>query len=133
MLTGPRDCPECGHPQSSHDGWGGPSGCTLTDHGVALRLHRAAADLAATLARDVATRPTSDTGGPLVDRRSRQTGARVQLWRADAYGLDPADGGPWVTVCVDHGNNVQHDTRADALGWLTSPATWCVGCQAGRP
>ncbi len=32
-------CPECGAPVSAHDGWGGPSGCTLTDNGVAQRIH----------------------------------------------------------------------------------------------
>ncbi len=31
-------CPECGHLPSAHDGWGGPA-CSLTDNGVAQRLH----------------------------------------------------------------------------------------------
>lgn len=31
-------CPECGELPLLHDGWGGP-GCTLTDNGVAQRLH----------------------------------------------------------------------------------------------
>lgn len=31
-------CPECGHAPSRHDGWGGPAGCGLTDHGVAARI-----------------------------------------------------------------------------------------------
>lgn len=32
-------CPECGNLPSSHDGWGGP-GCSLTDNGVAQRIHQ---------------------------------------------------------------------------------------------
>ena len=31
-------CPECGYPVASHDGSGGPEGCTLTDNGVAGRI-----------------------------------------------------------------------------------------------
>jgi hypothetical protein len=34
-------CPECGADISQHDGAGGPNGCTLTDNGVAQRLHAA--------------------------------------------------------------------------------------------
>jgi hypothetical protein len=33
-------CPECGHGIGMHDGWGGPDGCTLTDTGVAGRIHQ---------------------------------------------------------------------------------------------
>jgi len=33
-------CPECGQRPEAHDGWGGPLGCTLTDHGVAERIHQ---------------------------------------------------------------------------------------------
>ena len=32
-------CPECGHNTDEHTGWGGPNGCTLTDNGVAQRIH----------------------------------------------------------------------------------------------
>lgn len=32
-------CPECGAPVGMHDGLGGPHGCTLTDNGVAQRIH----------------------------------------------------------------------------------------------
>ena len=32
-------CPECGNVPSRHDGWGGPDRCSLTDMGVAQRLH----------------------------------------------------------------------------------------------
>jgi len=32
-------CPECGHEVESHGGLGGP-GCTLTDNGVAGRIHQ---------------------------------------------------------------------------------------------
>lgn len=33
-------CPECGYRTDRHDGWGGPNGCSLTDNGVAARLHQ---------------------------------------------------------------------------------------------
>lgn len=32
-------CPECGGRTGEHTGWGGPRGCSLTDNGVAQRVH----------------------------------------------------------------------------------------------
>lgn len=40
-------CPECGDKVDRHDGWGGPNGCSLTDNGVAQRIHQHQVDLAA--------------------------------------------------------------------------------------
>lgn len=37
-------CPECGTGVEEHSGWGGP-GCTLTDNGVAERIHQYRQDL----------------------------------------------------------------------------------------
>lgn len=31
-------CPECACLPNRHDNWGGPDGCTLTGHGVDVRL-----------------------------------------------------------------------------------------------
>jgi hypothetical protein len=33
-------CPECGWVREAHTGWGGPYGCSLTDNGVAQRIHQ---------------------------------------------------------------------------------------------
>jgi hypothetical protein len=40
-------CPECGTYPENHDGWGGPRGCSLTDNGVAQRIHQYREDLEA--------------------------------------------------------------------------------------
>jgi hypothetical protein len=40
------ECPECGNGIEYHSGWGGPA-CTLTDNGVALRIHQYEQDRAA--------------------------------------------------------------------------------------
>ena len=40
-------CPECGELPSWHSGWGGPKGCSLTDHGAALRIATYAEDVKA--------------------------------------------------------------------------------------
>ena len=37
-------CPECGWSVSSHTGWGGPHGCSLTDGGAAERIAQYQAD-----------------------------------------------------------------------------------------
>lgn len=37
-------CPECGDPADAHGGWGGPR-CSLTDTGVAQRVHQYEQDL----------------------------------------------------------------------------------------
>lgn len=39
-------CPECGNPVEDHGGRGGP-GCTLTDNGVAQRIHDYVSDVVA--------------------------------------------------------------------------------------
>lgn len=39
-------CPECGVSADSHGGWGGPD-CSLTDNGVAARIHQYEIDEAA--------------------------------------------------------------------------------------
>lgn len=59
--------------------------------------------------------------------RARQTGTLVEVWRTEEFGLDPDDGGPYLTVC-EHGNNVQHQTRKDAMDWSAEPAMWCPEC-----
>lgn len=61
--------------------------------------------------------------------KARSTGTVVEVWLTEEYGLDPEDGGKYVTVC-EHGNTVQHDTREQALGWSAHPEQWCeTGCR----
>lgn len=61
-------------------------------------------------------------------RRNRQTGTIVSVLSAKQAGLCD-EGGPWVTLCEDHGFLVNHWTMLDALGWAPDPATWCEPCQ----
>lgn len=42
-------CPECGYIVESHDGGGGPYGCSLTDNGVAGRIYQYKQDQEATV------------------------------------------------------------------------------------
>lgn len=57
-----------------------------------------------------------------VRRRARSTKTVVELWR-------DYDEEPWMTVCVDHGGCVGHDTRRLAERWLSHPEEWCPTCQ----
>lgn len=65
----------------------------------------------------------------LVQRRvARQTGRVVEVWAADALGVED-EAGDWVTVCVEHGTDCHHETRRLAVGWAAEPRTWCEACQ----
>lgn len=63
-------------------------------------------------------------------RRARSTGTLVGLYRAAEAQLD-TDGGPWVTVCEEHGCLVNHTSRRLAVRHLPYPAGWCEACAAG--
>ena len=60
-------------------------------------------------------------------RRNRQTGTVIEL-------LDNANGGfelgglRWITLCTDHGNYCEHDTRELATSFVAAPAEWCGEC-----
>lgn len=60
--------------------------------------------------------------------RARQTGTLVGVYHAEQAGLDP-DGGPWVTVCEDHGSVINHETLAQAKSHATDPEGWCEDCR----
>lgn len=64
-------------------------------------------------------------------RRNRETGTTVSLYNAREAGLDP-DGGDWVTVCEDHGNLVNHQTRKMGSYQMADPAGWCYACQVDQ-
>jgi hypothetical protein len=59
-------------------------------------------------------------------RKNRRTGSQIEVCTADSQGCDP-DGGKWVTLCWTHHTVVNHLTKADALGWATTPDAWCEG------
>lgn len=75
--------------------------------------------------------------------RNRETGTLVEVHDLDAPGapLDRGDGQGtaadrdprWLTLCVDHGCNVGHYTRADAIAHASLPSGWCEPCRNGKP
>lgn len=82
------------------------------------------------LSRDrlsVQTYAFNNLAGCVVQRRSRRTGMLVSLYAAEQAGLDPA-GGPWATVCEDHGAIANHATLDLARAHLPA-VEWCEACQ----
>lgn len=59
---------------------------------------------------------------------ARSTGSLILLADAAAQGYDPDSGGRWVTVCLDHDADVQHDNLKNGYGWMSAPETWCPDC-----
>ena len=59
-------------------------------------------------------------------KRRRRTGRVVSIYRAEEEGLDPA-GGPYATVCEDHGTICNHRTLAAARAHAPH-ADWCEPC-----
>lgn len=58
---------------------------------------------------------------------ARSTGTVVLLLNAEEADLD-TDGGIWATVCEEHHNLMNHETRALARSWMSSPEQWCEDC-----
>lgn len=69
----------------------------------------------------------NNLAGCVVQRRSRRTGTLVSLYAAEQADLDPA-GGPWATVCEDHGAIANHATLDLARAHLPA-VEWCEACQ----
>jgi hypothetical protein len=68
----------------------------------------------------------NDIKGCVSQSRSRASGAVIGIYHAEQAALDP-EGGPWVTVCEDHGCLCNHETLALAkqhAGW----PEWCADC-----
>jgi hypothetical protein len=63
-----------------------------------------------------------------LERKARSTGTVVQLIKNPGAESEM----PWMTLCVDHGGCVCHDTRKLAEGWLSQPQDWCPTCQEKR-
>lgn len=70
----------------------------------------------------------SPAAGPTQARRARQTGTVVEVWRADAIGLDD-EGGRWFTVCTEHATSIAHATRRLAEWHAVDPRGWCEDCR----
>lgn len=66
--------------------------------------------------------------GLVAQRRCRKTGRLVGLYNAEQAGLDP-EGGPWVTVCEEHGILCNHRSLALAYHHMTDPEGWCELCR----
>lgn len=77
-------------------------------------------------------RAKSVRSGCLELRRARSTGTIVGLYKAEEARLD-TEGGPYVTVCEDHGHLVNHATRTMAERHLSRPDEWCAVCQGEDP
>lgn len=63
-------------------------------------------------------------------RKSQIFKVHVGVYRADQAGLD-GDGGPWVSICEDHGAVCNHATLKVVLEqapWLN----WCEVCQGSQ-
>ena len=58
-------------------------------------------------------------------KKNRQTGTMILV----SAGAPDADGYTWRTFCLDHGCDMEHETRADAVAWASEPATWCDDCR----
>lgn len=61
-------------------------------------------------------------------RRSRQSGTVIGIYVAEQAGMDP-DGGPWVTICEEHGSLVNHRTLQLARDHRADPQGWCEECR----
>ena len=67
-----------------------------------------------------------ENGTQRIVRRNRRTGSDIEVCTAESQGCDP-DGGKWVTICWTHGAIVNHETKAIATAWATTPDDWCEG------
>lgn len=66
----------------------------------------------------------SDIAGvkPVKDRKNRQTGTQIQLYK-------PVDANhTWVTGCATHNVWVHSTKRKDANALRYTPTQWCEGC-----
>ncbi len=66
--------------------------------------------------------------GRVQTSRARSTGAQISLYHAEQAGLCPG-GGPWATVCEDHGAILNHESLKLARQWVSAPEEWCEECR----
>jgi len=68
------------------------------------------------------------TSLPLEERKARSTGAMVSLY-AEGDPDDNSGNSKYCTVCDTHGNLVYHNTKANAIYYLSHPEEWCDDCR----
>lgn len=61
-------------------------------------------------------------------RRSRLDKVKVGLYNAYQADFD-GEGGPWVTVCEEHGTVCNHQTLTIAKNHQPRPSEWCHNCR----
>jgi hypothetical protein len=61
-------------------------------------------------------------------RRNKETRTMITVGNAEQDGYCTG-GGPWYTLCEDHGNIINHDTKALATSHAAAPSGWCNGCR----
>ena len=74
----------------------------------------------------------SQAAGLYQERKARQTGHYVGVYDAAYLGLSIFDGGPYVTVCEEHGTNKHHRTLEAAQKAAAKPLAWCEECRAEK-
>lgn len=70
---------------------------------------------------------TTDIDEITSHRKTRQTGATVTVTRVGPGSTYEQDSG-WMTMCLDHGQLVFHDSRSLANDHAVTPADWCSDC-----
>lgn len=70
---------------------------------------------------------TAAAAGCLQRRKARDSGAEVSIYRNADADMDD-QGGPYSTVCEDHGTVVAHRTLRQARRQAAAPLDWCIDC-----
>jgi hypothetical protein len=70
---------------------------------------------------------TEATDNVRARRRNRLTGTTIELIDNREGSFD-AGGQGWVTLCVDHGNYCEHESRKLAASFIAYPDNWCGEC-----
>ena len=60
-------------------------------------------------------------------KKNRQTGTEVALWDGKAALLD-MDAGRWIAECCTHNQQMNADTKAEALYMTKNPLEHCEVC-----
>jgi hypothetical protein len=72
-------------------------------------------------------RDVEGNAGYIAARRNVYTGDLNTLYDSVEQGIESDPETPYSTVCEVHGTVVCHQTKAQAIGWL-STAEWCEEC-----
>lgn len=62
-------------------------------------------------------------------QKARTTKTIIELWDLGNSQDSKENGGRWQTICVEHGNCVCHDKKANAIYYMSHPENWCEDCQ----